>query len=471
MLSQLVNVLYGIVDRMFIGNIPVVGDLALAGVGVCGPIVTFISSFGTLVGLGGSIMMSMTMGRGDDKKAKKILSNSFLLLLIFSFVLTGVFLLTKRPMIYWFGGSDATFPYADTYLTIYTLGTFFALLALGLNYFINCQGFSFNGMTTVFIGAIGNIILDAVFVPGLGMGVAGAAWATVISQFLSCLYALLFLFGKKVKIKISFGNYDFRLMRNILKSGISPFIILATDSILLIAMNTALQLYGGDKGDLLISAVTVVQSCFLLITGPLIGISGGVQPLISYNFGALKEKRVKRSIQYALGMALVLTTTMFIATRLFADSFVRIFSKTEETAELAAWGMKVFTLMIIPLSFQYVLVDALTALGRIKTALYLSAFRKTIFVVFIFLFAAKTQAENAFYAQPAADIISSVQSTIVFFAVFKPHMRKYMKANKQPAEIQMLAEADTTAEKQMTAEAEPTAENRMTAETDTPSEK
>ena len=427
MLAQLINVLYSIIDRMFIGNIPVVGDIALAGVGICGPIVTLLSSFGTLVGIGGSIMMAINMGRGENEYASKILANSFLLLLLFSGSLTVLFLLTKEKMIYLFGGSPATFEYADTYLTIYTLGTFFALLALGLNYFINCQGFSLNGMVTVCIGAITNIILDAVFVFGLGFGVAGAAWATVIAQFCSCLYTLIFLFGKRVKIRISFGRYDPRLMLRIIKMGISPFIILATDSLIIIAMNAVLQRYGGAQGDALISAVTVVQSFFLLVTGPLIGISGGVQPLISFNFGARQEDRVRKSIRYALFLGLAFTGSMFIASRVFAGTFAQVFLQSEETIGLAVWGIKVFTLTIVPLTFQYVLVDALTALGRIKTALYLSVTRKSLFLLFTVLFGSLWAAQNAFYAEPVTDIISSIQSTIVFLIVFNPHMKKYIR--------------------------------------------
>ncbi len=426
MLAQLVNVLYSIIDRMFIGHIPIVGDLALAGVGVCGPIVTLISSFGTLVGIGGSIMMATTMGSGDYQKAKKILSNSFLLLLIFSGSLTLIFLMTKRQMIYLFGGSDVTFPYANIYLTIYTLGTFFALLALGLNYFISCQGFSLNSMLTVFIGAISNIVLDAVFVYALQMGVAGAAWATVISQMFSCFYALLFLFGKRIKIKISFGNYDLRLMLHIIKMGICPFIILATDSIIIIGMNMALQRFGGTRGDMLISAVTVTQSYFLLVTGPLIGISGGVQPLISFNFGAANAERVKKSVKYALVMAIILTSSMFAVSHLFAGTFVRFFTESAETAAISIWGIKVFTMAIVALAFQYVCVDTLTALGKIKTALYLSASRKLLFLILIFVFAATTKAQNAFFAEPVADVICSSQAFLVFLLVFKKHLRKFM---------------------------------------------
>lgn len=429
MLAQLINVLYSIIDRMFIGHIPVVGDIALAGVGVCGPIVTFISSFATLVGIGGSIMMAISMGRGDHAHAKQILANSFLLLVIFSAVLTTVFLLTKRQMIYLFGGSDATFVYADTYLTIYTMGTFFAVLALGLNYFINSQGFSMNGMFTVVLGAVSNIILDAVFVLGLGWGVAGAALATVISQFLSCLYALLFLFRKRVPIHITFGGYSGRLMWKIITMGISPFIILSTDSLIIIAMNAVLQHFGGAQGDMLISSVTIIQSYLLMITGPLIGISGGVQPIISFNFGAQNAKRVNQTIRCAMRQGLIFTAVMCLISQLFAPTFVCAFTENQQTQQMAAWGIRVFTAAVVPLTFQYVLVDALTALGKIKVALYLSVSRKTSFLVFTVLFAAMFQAQYAFFAEPAADLLGAVQSTVMFLLVYKPYLRRYMEVD------------------------------------------
>ncbi|MEF9983079.1 MAG: MATE family efflux transporter [Oscillospiraceae bacterium] len=422
MLSQLVNVLYGIIDRMFIGHIPIIGNLALAGVGVCGPIVTLLSSFGTLVGIGGSIMMAMKMGEGKKEDAKDILSNSFLMLVIFSTVLTAFFLLTKRYMINWFGGSPLTYEYANTYLTIYTIGTFFALLAIGLNYFITCQGFALIGMMTVFVGAISNIILDAVFIFVFKLGVAGAAWATVISQFISCICALIFLFGKRVPIKITFANYKFSIIKKILSIGLSPFIIIATDSVIIIAMNSVLQKYGGSQGDVLISAATILQSYFLLITGPLIGISGGTQPIISYNYGAKNIERVKQSEKYIAYLALALTTSMFIISQVFPVYFVRLFTNNVETVKLATWGIKVFTLAIIPLTFQYIFVDALTALGRIKTALFLSMFRKSIYLISVFILPVFFVAKYAFFAQPIADLISSVLSVIVFLKIFDKHL-------------------------------------------------
>ena len=261
MIAQFVNVLYSIIDRMYIGHIPAIGPDALAGVGVCGPIVTLLSSFGTLVGIGGSILFGIRLGEKNIPKARQILSNAFLMLTCFSLVLTAAFLLLKDQLLMWFGASSVTFAYADTYLTIYTAGTFFALMATGLNYFINSQGFPLAGMATVLIGAVFNILLDPLFIFVFHMDVAGAAIATVISQMASCAFALSFLFSKKVKVRITFGGYSRRLMGRILYLGMSPFLILATDSVLLIVMNTVLQTYGGpSQGDMLITCATIVQS-------------------------------------------------------------------------------------------------------------------------------------------------------------------------------------------------------------------
>ena len=225
MIAQFVNVLYAIVDRMYIGNIPDIGDVALAGVGVCSPIITLLTSFGTLVGIGGSVLVSMRLGEKKKKKAEEILSNCFLLLTILSVLLTILFLLLKGKLLVWFGASDVTFPYANTYLTIYTAGTFFALMALGMNYFIICQGYSTIGMFTVLIGAISNIILDSVFIFGFKLGVAGGALATVISQLASCLFVLAFLFSQKPQVRITFSGYSTKIMIRVLKIGFSPFVI------------------------------------------------------------------------------------------------------------------------------------------------------------------------------------------------------------------------------------------------------
>ena len=425
MLAQLVNVLYGIVDRMYIGHLPGEGGLALAGVGVCGPIVTLLTSFGTLVGLGGSILMGIRMGEKNYNEAKKILANSFLMLCAFSLVLTIAFLVFKDRLLLMFGASGQTFPYADTYMTIYTAGTFFALMAVGLNYFINCQGFPVVGMATVLISAVLNIILDPVFIFGFHMNVAGAAAATVLSQLVSCLFALCFLFGKKIPVRISFGQYDFRLMKRILYLGFSPFLILATDSVILIVLNAMLQKYGGaEEGDILITCATIAQSYLALITSPMIGISGGTQAILSYNYGARLTDRVKKAEKYILLVMLSFTTFMFVFSRFVPPYFVRFFTSDPEYAQLSVWAIRIYTMMIIPLSFQYVFVDGLTAIERTKTALGMSALRKGLYVLSIIILPGLFSARAAFYAEPLADLIGAIVSTTVFLLVINRHLEK-----------------------------------------------
>lgn len=428
MIAQFVTVLYSIIDRMFIGNIKEIGDAALAGVGVCGPIVTLLTSFGTLIGLGGSILMSMRMGAGRKKQAESILAHSFAMLVIFSAVLTILFLLSKNYLLNWFGASPITFPYADSYLTIYTAGTFFALMAIGLNYFITCQGFPAIGMITVLVGAVTNIILDPVFIFLLDMKVAGAAIATVIAQFASCTFAFLFLIGKKVPVRITLLKKQYFspvIVQKILMLGVSPFLILATDSVIIIVLNSVLQKFGGpSEGDILITCATIVQSFMMLITGPMLGISSGTQAILSYNYGAKKISRVKKAEKYILILCLCFTTIMFALSRIVPQYFIRIFTKDALQLELCTWGIGVFTLMIIPLSFQYVFVDGFTALGRSKTALFLSLSRKGNYMLFTIILPIFFGARSAFYAQPLADGIAAVMSTIGFLLIFNKHLEK-----------------------------------------------
>lgn len=426
MIAQFVNVLYAIVDRMYIGNIPQIGDTALAGVGVCSPIITLLTSFGTLVGIGGSVLVSMRLGEKNQKKAEEILANCFLMLVILSVILTILFLLLKGKLLIWFGASSITFPYANTYLTIYTAGTFFALMALGMNYFIICQGYSSIGMLTVLIGAILNIILDSVFIFVFQLGVTGVALATVISQFASCLFVICFLFSKKPKVRITFSGYSFFIIKRVLMIGFSPFVILATDSVLIIALNTVLQYYGGSDGDMLIATATIVQSYMTLITSPMLGITGGSQPLLSYNYGAKEEKRVTKGIQTVVLFCLIFTTIMFFISRFLPQYFVRLFTSDPSYMGLSIWGIKVFTLSVIPLSFQYAFVDTFTALSATKVALCLSLARKALYLILTILLPILFVARSAFYAEPLSDLIASITSTIVFFLLYKKHMERRM---------------------------------------------
>lgn len=424
MLAQLVNVLYSIVDRIYVGNIPVIGADSLAGAGICAPIITLLSSFATLVGIGGSVFFSVRLGAGDEKSARRILANSFSLLLILSAILTVVFLLTKSHLLNWFGASEVTFPYADAYLTIYTLGTFFALLSLGMNYFITAQGFPGLGMMTTLIGAGVNIVLDPVFIFVFKMNIAGAAVATVIAQMCSCIFVLCTLKRKKMRIPLAIARPERVIVRRIFAIGFSPFVILATDSIIIIAMNAVLQYYGGKEyGDTLITAATIVQSYMLLITSPMLGITGGSQPLISYNYGANQAARIRKTVFCVLMLCICFTTVMFLVSRLIPEFFVRIFTSDPEYRELAVWGIRVFTMMIIPLSFQYVFVDSLTALGMTGKSLALSLFRKSLYFLSTCILPAVLTANACFYAEPVADGVASVVSTVVFFLVWKKYLR------------------------------------------------
>lgn len=424
MLAQLVNVLYSIVDRIYVGNIPVIGADSLAGAGICAPIITLLSSFATLVGIGGSVFFSVRLGAGDEKSARRILANSFSLLLILSAILTVVFLLTKSHLLNWFGASEVTFPYADAYLTIYTLGTFFALLSLGMNYFITAQGFPGLGMMTTLIGAGVNIVLDPVFIFVFKMNIAGAAVATVIAQMCSCIFVLCTLKRKKMRIPLAIARPERVIVRRIFAIGFSPFVILATDSIIIIAMNAVLQYYGGKEyGDTLITAATIVQSYMLLITSPMLGITGGSQPLISYNYGANQAARIRKTVFCVLMLCICFTTVMFLVSRLIPEFFVQIFTSDPEYRELAVWGIRVFTMMIIPLSFQYVFVDSLTALGMTGKSLALSLFRKSLYFLSTCVLPAVLTANACFYAEPVADGVASVVSTVVFFFVWTKYLR------------------------------------------------
>ena len=419
MLAQLVNVLYSIVDRMYIGNIAEVGGLALAGVGVCGPIVTLLSSFASLVGLGGSPIMAMRMGEGKMQEARQILNNCFLMLLTLSLVLTAGFLLAKDHLLMWFGASEITFPYADTYMTIYTAGTFFALMANGMNNFLICQGFSGLGMATVMLGAVLNIILDPIFIFTFHMDVAGAALATVLSQMASCIFVLGSLRRKNIPVRLGWGGFSRRIMGRVLAFGLSPFLIIATDSVLLIVLNTVLQRYGGPGlGDTLVTCATIVQSYLLIITMPMGGMTLGTQPVISFNFGAGEPERIRQAMKAIVCLCLLFCGIMMLATYTVSPLFVRLFTSDGEIAARSVRYIKIFTCMILPLAVQYPLVDETTALGQVRRALFCSLFRKSVFLACLLLLPFFFGAEATFFSEPIADLVAATVTTILFVRSF-----------------------------------------------------
>lgn len=430
MLAQFVSVLYSIVDRMYIGNIPEIGETALAGVGVCGPIVTLVSSFAFLVGIGGAPLMSIRLGEKNERAAEQILANCFLMLAVLSGILTVVSLALREKLLWTFGAGEGTFDYANQYITIYLLGTVFALMAVGMNQFIICQGFAKIGMKSVIIGAVTNIVLDPIFIFALNMGVRGAAVATVISQIASCGYALRFLFSDRIPIKITFKGYDWNVIKRVLQIGLSPFTIIAMDNILIIALNTVIQRMGGPgQGDTLLTCTTIVQSFMLVVTMPLGGITGGTQTILGYNYGAKRPDRIWRAEKWIGGISLCFTTIMFLVAQLIPEVFVRLFTQNEEYMKLSVWAIRVYTLGIIPLAIQYTIVDGFTGMGIASIAMSLSTWRKLVFLAGVFIIPGWKGITNVFYTEPLSDYLGTIVSVIVFCLLFKrvvgnPHERR-----------------------------------------------
>ncbi len=425
MLGQFVSVFYSIVDRMYIGNIPNVGDLALAGVGVCGPVVTMVGSVAFLVGVGGSPLMSISMGENNMEKAQKILANCFLMICVFSVLLMAVVLPLRRPMLMLFGASEATYPYADAYFTTYMFGTLFALIANGMNQFVICQGFAKVGMKSVILGAVLNIVLDPIFIFGLKMGVTGGALATVISQMASAAYVLRFLFSYLVPVRITFGGYDWKIVGKVLTMGFTPFVIIAIDNVMIIAMNAVLQKYGGAaNGDMLVTCATIVQSFMLIVTMPLGGISGGTQTILGYNYGARQTQRVKDAQKYIVMLCAGYTAIMFVLARLVGPLFVRLFTQDAMLAEKAVWAIGVCTLAIIPLGVQYELVDGFTAIGKVNISLPLSFWRKLVYFVALFILPAIWGAEAIFYAEPISDVVGPFTTMAVYGLTMNKILKK-----------------------------------------------
>ncbi len=431
MLAQLVSVLYSIVDRIFIGNMSEIGEIALIGVGVVAPITTFISSFAYWVGYGGSPIFSMSLGEKNEENAKKILSNSFVMLLTLSTIIMAIFYPLGKPLLYLFGASETSFPYAYQYFLIYLGGTFFSILTLGLNQFVIAQGKSLLAMCVTLVGAILNVILDPIFIYVFNMGVSGAAWATLISQFVSFLF-VLFLLLKVTDIKLSFQKIDWKIVKKIIKLGFSPFVILATDSVIYIALNTCIKSFGGNDADFYIEIATITQAFFSLFTGPLLGISTGTQPLLAYNYGAKKVELIKKAEKQLIVFALIFTSISFLLSFFIGSPFARLFislsSSTPNENVIVTSGkvISIYMYGIIPLSFQYICVDGLTGLGQANYSIWLSLFRKIVLLLplTILLPLCSGNAFLIFYAEPIADTIASFTSLIVYLILMPKILRR-----------------------------------------------
>ena len=416
MLAQFVSVLYSVVDRMYIGNIAQVGSLALAGAGVCGPIVTMLGSVAFLVGVGGSPLISIRMGEGRQEEARRVLANCFLLLTCLALALTGLAYATRRPALLLFGASPETLPYAMDYYSYYLTGTVFALLSTGMNQFIICQGFAKKGMQSVMLGAVLNIILDPVFIFLLDLGVKGAAIATVLSQLASCLFVLRFLFGPIPPLRITFGGYSLRTMLRILLTGLTPFVIIAVDNMMIIALNAVLQRYGGpEQGDLLVAAATVAQSFMLVVTMPLDGIAAGTASILGYNLGAGQPKRILEAQKYTLLLSLAYTTTLCLMGLLLAAPFTHIFTPDPQISALAVTVIRIFSIGVIPLAVQYTIVEGLNGMGMMQFSLPLSFFRKAVYFAALFTLPATFGAASTFWAEPISDLIPPLVTALFYW--------------------------------------------------------
>jgi putative MATE family efflux protein len=422
--AQLINVLYNIVDRVYLGHIPGYGELALTGVGVTAPILMVISAFSAFVGMGGAPQASMKLGKKKYDEAEKILGSSVMLLLVFSVVLTVVFQVIKTPVLYAFGASDNTILYAREYITIYLCGTVFVQLSLGLNTYISGQGSARVAMLSVLIGAIINIALDPVFIFALNMGVGGAALATVLSQAVSAVWVLRFLTSDKsvIRIRRKYIRFDRSTMLGIASLGISPFIMQSTESIVMITLNSGLQKYGGD---LYVGTMSIMTSIMQLIVVPVQGFTNGVQPIISYNYGAGNISRVKGTFVRMLCVSLVGTILLAGSVVLSPRMFAVLFSSNEELISLTCRYMPVYFFGIIIFGIQVSCQSTFLALGQAKVSLFIALLRKVVLLIPLAVILPKFMGVAGIYrAEPVADILSVTVTSILFIHTAKKLLGK-----------------------------------------------
>ena len=423
--AQIVNLLYNMVDRIYIGHIDKIGDLALTGVGVCFPLIMIISAFAALVGMGAAPRASIFMGKDDKATAEKILGNSFTLLLCVSAVLTVVFVFFAKPILLTFGASENTIGYAMEYMSIYSFGTVFVQLTLGLNAFISAQGFAKISMMTVLIGAVCNIILDPVFIFGLNMGVKGAAIATVISQFISMIWILKFLTGSKTELRIRKENLKLnpQIFLPCMALGLSPFIMQATESLISVCFNSSLLKYGGD---IAVGSMTILTSVMTFSILPLQGLCQGSQPIISYNYGAKNADRVKQGFKLTLVSCLVFSFTVWALVMLFPQNFIKLFNNNPELVDFASHALRIYMAVNCVFGAQIACQQTFIALGNAKCSLFLALLRKIILLIpliYILPQFISNKTNAVFLAEPVADIIA-VSCTVVLFTV---QFRKSMK--------------------------------------------
>ena len=412
--AQLINILYNIVDRMYLGRLP--GHLSLTGLGLCLPIISILMGFANLCGMGGAPLCSIHRGKGEDGEAERILGNSFALLLLFGAGLTALGLAFRRPILYLFGASDLTFPYANDYLTIYLLGTLFVMIGLGMNPFINAQGFSRMGMMTVALGAAVNIVLDPIFIFALDMGVRGAALATVLAQGCSALWVLKFLTGRRALLRLRWNTLRLQAarVRRILALGTSGFVMSMTNSLVQVLCNASLQHYGGD---LYVGVMTVINSIREVVSMPVQGITNGCQPVLGYNYGAGEYERVRRGIRFTTVLTVGYSVAAWALVMAVPELLIRIFN---DEPELIAAGIPAFRLYFAAffcMSFQFIGQSVFVGLGRSRSAVFFSLLRKAFIVapLTLLLPGLGMGVDGVFAAEPVSNVLGGLACLLTMY--------------------------------------------------------
>ena len=408
--AQLVNVLYSVVDRIYIGHLPDASTEALTGIGLALPVITMITAFSNLFGMGGAPLCSIARGAGDVKRAEKIMGNSFTLLLMTGVILMAFCYLTMRPMLYLFGASDQTYPYAQAYLSVYLTGTLFVMISLGMNNFINAQGFGKMGMLTVLIGAVLNIVLDPVFIFGFHMGVYGAAVATVISQGVSAAYVFWFLRGSHVLFRLNKKDMrlEGKLIREITGLGLSGFVMSVTNGSVQIVCNAMLSRYGGD---LYVGVMTVINSVREIITMPVNGLTNGAQPVIGFNYGAGEYERVKKAIRFMGTSCIVFTCAVWAVLFAVPQFFIHLFNSEPELLEAGVGAFRIYFFGIFLMALQFTGQSTFVALGKSKQAVFFSLLRKAIIVIPLTIclpMIGGLGVNGVFLAEPVSNLIGGV---------------------------------------------------------------
>lgn len=421
MVGQVINLLYNIVDRIYIGHIPEIGGSALTGVGLFTPILMLITAFALLAGAGGAPRAAIAMGKKDLDRAERIVGNCFTVILILTAILTAVFYVTAPKLLRWFGASDVTLPYALDYARIYILGSVFVLIVMGMNPFITTQGFAKMSMLTTVIGAVINIALDPIFIFALDLGVRGAALATVLSQAVSAVWVLSFLSGKRTTLRLKRENMKLRgdVILPCLALGASSFVMISTESLLSISFTSSLAKFGGD---LAVGAMTVLTSINQLITMPLQGICQGGQPLISYNYGAGKTARVKEAFFCQFAVCVGYATAFWLLIQLAPQVLTGVFTSDTELVNYAAWALRIYLAGAFSIGFQLSCQQAFMALGQAKVSLLLACLRKLVLLIpliFILPVFFQDKVFAVFLAEPVSDIAAATVTTITFFIYFK----------------------------------------------------